>query len=71
VKPTSAIAMPALHNESLQSRKSAPGEDIVISGIAGYFPESENVYQLQENLFNKVNMVTQDNKRWKCGQYFS
>jgi hypothetical protein len=29
------------------------------------------VYQLQENLFNKVNMVTQDNKRWKCGQYFS
>jgi fatty acid synthase len=61
-------AMPILHNASLQSTH---GGDIVISGVAGYFPESENVYQLQENLFNKVNMVTQDNQRWKCGQYFS
>jgi fatty acid synthase len=57
--------MSTLHNGRLQS---TPQEDIVISGIAGCFPESENVYQLQDNLFNKVNMVTQDNQRWKCGQ---
>jgi fatty acid synthase len=63
--------MPVLNNASLQSRQSTPREDIVISGIAGYFPESENVYQLQDNLFNKVNMVKEDNQRWKCGQYFS
>jgi fatty acid synthase len=60
--------MSTLYNESLQSQKSTPIEEIVISGIAGYFPESENVYRLQDNLFNKVNMVTQDNQRWKCGQ---
>jgi fatty acid synthase len=60
--------MSASHNASLQSQKSTRREKIVISGIAGYFPESENVYQLQDNLFNKVNMVTQDNQRWKCGQ---
>jgi acyl transferase domain-containing protein len=63
--------MPALNNAFLQSEQSTPWEDIVISGISGCFPESENVYQLRDNLFNKVNMVTQDNQRWKCGQYFS
>jgi acyl transferase domain-containing protein len=56
---------------SLESKKTAPQEEVVISGISGYFPQSENVYQLQDNLFNKVNMVTQDNQRWKCGQYSS
>jgi fatty acid synthase len=63
--------MSTLHSASLQSQQSIPREEVVISGIAGYFPESENVYQLQDNLFNKVNMVTQDNQRWKWGQYFS
>jgi fatty acid synthase len=63
--------MPVLNNASVQSRQSTSQEGIVISGIAGYFPESENVYQLQDNLFNKVSMVKQDNQRWKCGQYFS
>jgi fatty acid synthase len=57
--------MPTIYNASLQSTYE---EDIVISGTAGCFPESGNVYQLQDNLFNKVNMVTQDNQRWKCGQ---
>ena len=57
--------MTTLNNASLQS---TPQEDIVISGIAGCFPESENVYQLQENMFNNVNMVKQDNQCWKCGQ---
>jgi acyl transferase domain-containing protein len=63
--------MPVFISASLQSKKSTPQEEIVISGISGYFPESRNVYQLQDNLFNKVNMVTQDNQRWKCGQYSS
>jgi fatty acid synthase len=60
--------MPVFVNPSLQSRQSRPREEVVISGIAGYFPQSENLYQLQDNLFNKVNMVTQGNQRWKCGQ---
>ncbi|XP_034946083.1 fatty acid synthase [Chelonus insularis] len=42
-----------------------PGEEIVISGIAGRFPESDNMRLFQENLFNKVDLVTDDDRRWK------
>jgi len=45
------------------------GDDIVITGNAGCFPESENVYQFQDNLFNKVDMVTEDDRRWKLGEF--
>ncbi|XP_074097576.1 fatty acid synthase [Cotesia typhae] len=41
------------------------GEEIVISGIAGRFPESDNMQHFQENLFNKVDLVTDDDRRWK------
>ncbi|XP_069677436.1 fatty acid synthase-like isoform X2 [Periplaneta americana] len=41
------------------------GEEIVISGLSGYFPDSEGVYQFRDNLFNKVDMVTDDDRRWK------
>jgi hypothetical protein len=47
----------------------ATGDDIVITGIAGRFPESENVYQFKDNLFNKVDMVTEDDRRWKLGEF--
>ncbi|KAG5316385.1 FAS synthase, partial [Acromyrmex insinuator] len=42
-----------------------PGEEIVISGIAGRFPESKNVEEFKNNLLNKVDMVTDDDRRWK------
>jgi nucleoside phosphorylase len=45
------------------------GDDIVITGIAGSYPESENVYQFKDNLFNKVDMVTDDDRRWKTGEF--
>jgi hypothetical protein len=45
------------------------GEEVVISGIAGAFPDSDNVYQLRDNLYNKVNMMTIDDRRWKLGQF--
>jgi acyl transferase domain-containing protein len=61
-------AMPVSNNARLQPTLSSPDEDVVISGLAGYFPECENVYQLRDNLFNKVDMVTVDNRRWKFGQ---
>ncbi|KAJ8668388.1 hypothetical protein QAD02_010051 [Eretmocerus hayati] len=40
-------------------------DDVVISGMAGRFPESENVEQLRQNLSNKVHMITEDDSRWK------
>ncbi|KAF7987806.1 hypothetical protein HCN44_003669 [Aphidius gifuensis] len=41
------------------------GEEVVISGIAGRFPESDNIKKLQENLMNKVDLITDDDRRWK------
>ncbi|XP_077295461.1 fatty acid synthase-like [Arctopsyche grandis] len=42
-----------------------PGDEICISGIAGMFPDSDNVIELRENLFNKVDLVSGDDRRWK------
>jgi len=42
-------------------------EDIVISGISGVFPESDNVIELADNLFAKRDLVTEDDRRWKKG----
>ncbi|RLU25189.1 hypothetical protein DMN91_003281 [Ooceraea biroi] len=39
-------------------------EAIVISGIAGRFPKSHNIRHLQENLFNKMDLGSDDNRRW-------
>jgi len=44
------------------------GEEIVISGIAGRFPNSDNIDQLKKNLFNKVDLVRADHGRWKIGK---
>ncbi|GFO07685.1 fatty acid synthase [Plakobranchus ocellatus] len=41
--------------------------DIVIAGISGRYPESENVGEFRDNLMNKVNMITSDSRRWEVG----
>lgn len=40
-------------------------DEIVISGISGRFPSSANVAELAQNLYNKVDMVDDDETRWK------
>ncbi|CAG4931996.1 unnamed protein product [Colias eurytheme] len=42
-----------------------PGDEVLISGISGYFPDSDSVLHLQENLFNKVDLISGDSRRWK------
>ncbi|XP_067914268.1 fatty acid synthase [Heterodontus francisci] len=44
-------------------------EDIVIAGIAGRLPESDNLQEFWDNLINGVDMVTDDGRRWKPGLY--
>ncbi|KAG8446408.1 hypothetical protein GDO86_014021 [Hymenochirus boettgeri] len=44
-------------------------EDIVIAGIAGRLPESNNLHEFWENLIQGVDMVTEDDRRWKPGLY--
>nr|CAH7737538.1 unnamed protein product [Callosobruchus chinensis] len=41
----------------------APGEEVVISGIAGEFPGSKNVHELLKNLHNKENLMKAP-QRW-------
>ncbi|XP_017769918.1 PREDICTED: fatty acid synthase-like [Nicrophorus vespilloides] len=41
------------------------GEEIVIAGISGRFPKSDNVKEYKENLMNKVDMCDDDERRWK------
>jgi len=42
--------------------------EVVISGVAGVFPESDNVEELKELLFNKQNGITLDSRRWPLGE---
>ena len=42
---------------------------VVISGIAGKFPQSDNVGDFQKNLFDKVDCVTDASCRWKISKY--
>lgn len=44
-------------------------EDIVISGISGRFPESDNMDELADNLLNNIDMITEDDRRWPIGLY--
>lgn len=42
--------------------------EVVISGVGGKFPMSENIEELRKNLNNKVNMVTESDCRWNKGK---
>nr|XP_034827721.1 fatty acid synthase isoform X1 [Maniola hyperantus] len=42
-----------------------PGDEVLITGVSGYFPDSDSVVHLQENLFNKVDLISGDGRRWK------
>ena len=44
-------------------------EQVVISGIAGKFPQSDNVRDFQKNLYNKVDCVTDASCRWKISKF--
>ncbi|KAH1010150.1 fatty acid synthase [Dendroctonus ponderosae] len=42
-----------------------PGEEIVITGLSGQYPDSRNVHEFRDNLFNKIDMVSDDSRRWE------
>lgn len=43
-------------------------EEVVIAGMSGRLPESSNLEEFWENLINGVDMVTEDDRRWKPGK---
>ncbi|ERE67869.1 fatty acid synthase [Cricetulus griseus] len=44
-------------------------EEVVIAGMSGKLPESENLQEFWANLIGGVDMVTDDDRRWKAGLY--
>ncbi|KAL2748284.1 fatty acid synthase-like [Vespula maculifrons] len=44
---------------------SEQGEEVLISGFAGKFPESNNVDELRDNLFNRKDCIIDEKCRWK------
>jgi len=64
-------------NESTTTKTAQPSkmpvwenpEEIVISGISGRFPESDSFDELTKNLFEGVDMITEDDRRWPLGLY--
>lgn len=43
-------------------------DEVVIVGISGRLPESDNLEEFWENLIKGVDMVTEDNRRWTPGE---
>lgn len=40
-------------------------DEIVISGVSGRFPNSSNMAEFAHNLYNKIDMVDEDERRWR------
>lgn len=45
-----------------------PDEDIVITGISGRLPESSSIEEFKQQLFDGVDLVTDDERRWPSGK---
>lgn len=44
-------------------------DDVVISGFSGRLPESNSIEEFKQNLYDGVDMVTDDERRWPSGMY--
>lgn len=43
--------------------------ECVISGVSGRFPAADSMEEFEYKLFNKIDMVTADDSRWKPGLF--
>lgn len=48
--------------------KCDPGDEIVISGFSGSFPDADGLPDFAEKLFNKVDLISDDHRRWTIGK---
>lgn len=58
---------PEVSYKSFKYSKPETGEEVVISGFSGRFPESNNVEELKYNLFNRKDCISYDYCRWRLG----
>ena len=62
-------SIPTNGYHSSPSSLSNENDDFVITGVSGRFPEANSIDEFAYNLFNGVDMVTADDRRWPEGQY--
>jgi len=43
-------------------------KEVVISGIAGRFPECNSTEEFKQKLYNNADLLTVDNRRWSPGK---
>lgn len=43
-------------------------DDVVITGLSGRLPESNNIEEFRDQLFAGVDLVTDDERRWPSGK---
>lgn len=52
----------------------APGaaghaDDVVLTGLSGRLPESDSIEEFAKNLFDGIDLVTADDRRWTPGEH--
>lgn len=48
--------------------KCDPGDEVVITGFSGSFPNSDGLLDFADKLFNKVDLISDDDRRWTIGK---
>ncbi|XP_075147103.1 fatty acid synthase 3 [Haematobia irritans] len=61
------ISSPKIENKAklLRIFPESADDDIVISGMAGKFPNCHNIAEYEQNLYNKIDMIDDDERRWR------
>ncbi|KAK7080814.1 hypothetical protein SK128_019451 [Halocaridina rubra] len=67
--PSLTHPMAPIATNSKEQTESKYYENVVISGMSGKFPESNSVAEFANNLYEGVDMVTEDDRRWTPGAY--
>ncbi|CAH0546412.1 unnamed protein product [Brassicogethes aeneus] len=61
--------MPARVPDTQNGHANQCTEDVVITGISGRLPESQTIEEFKQQLFDGVDLVTDDERRWPSGLY--
>ncbi|KAK4877606.1 hypothetical protein RN001_010112 [Aquatica leii] len=59
-----STTMPARATDAHVNGPSPITDDVVISGISGRFPECDSMEELKQKLFDGVDLITDDERRW-------
>lgn len=58
----------AVVNGSGGASAGASADDVVLTGLSGRLPESNNIEEFAQQLFDGVDLVTADGRRWTPGK---